>query len=206
MPQPCKLMKFLANAAQRCAQPLRRNMGFARHCRVSSAARQRPAAALCAALLGFSSGVASADPLPPPAADIQAWITTQDHRQALAPAPAARWGAQTHADIRIDPAARRQRMLGFGASITDSSAWVLQRLPQPRRDALMHELFGRADGGLGLSFARLTIGASDFSRHHYSLDDTPDNAPDPALAHFSIAPNRDDVLPIARQALAITPN
>ena len=69
----------------------------------------------------------------------------------------------------------------------------------------MAELFGRANGGLGLSFTRLTVGASDFSRTHYSYDDTPGNAPDPELQHFSIEPARQYVLPRVREALAINP-
>ncbi|UYB53730.1 glycosyl hydrolase [Xanthomonas sp. AM6] len=205
MPQPRKSTNFPAATAPCHAESLRRSTRFAQRPAAARAVRQRVAAALCGALLAWTGAVFGARPAPPPG-DVQVWITTQDHRLALAPAPAARWEALAQADIRIDAAARRQRMLGFGASITDSSAWVLQQLPPARRDALMRELFGRADGGLGLSFARLTIGASDFSRRHYSLDDTPDNAPDPALAHFSIAPNRDDVLPVARQALAINPD
>lgn len=140
-----------------------------------------------------------------PSPQVQAWLTTHDHRQALAPmapvaldAPAALPIAiEVHAD------APRQAMVGFGASITDASAQVLQQLPAPAREALLQELFGRQDGGLGLGFTRLTIGASDFSRRHYSLDDTPGDAPDPQLAHFSIAPNLGDVVPVTRAALAI---
>ena len=74
-----------------------------------------------------------------------------------------------------------------------------------QRDALLKELFGREGNGLGLSFSRLTIGASDFSRHHYSLNDTPDGTPDPDLKHFSIDQNRGDVIPVARAMLAINP-
>jgi glucosylceramidase len=203
VPQPRKFSQIRADAPAPSAKSLRRSMPFARQSRPSPALWRRCAGALCGTLLIVSGAAFAA---PQASGEVQVWITTQDHRQALAAAPAAAWTTQPDADIRVDAAARRQRMLGFGASITDASAWVLQQLPAPRRDALMHELFGRADGGLGLSFARLTIGASDFSRHHYSLDDTPNNAPDPTLAHFSIAPNRDDVLPIARQALAINPD
>jgi glucosylceramidase len=94
-------------------------------------------------------------------------------------------------------------MHGFGAAITDASAELLSRLPADKRRAIMAELFGRRNGGLGLSFTRLTVGASDFSRTHYSYDDTPGNAPDPGLKYFSIAPARRDVLPRVREALAI---
>ena len=84
--------------------------------------------------------------------------------------------------------------------------WLIQHMLDARqRDALLKELFGREGNGLGLSFSRLTIGASDFSRHHYSLNDTPDGTPDPDLKHFSIDQNRGDVIPVARAMLAINP-
>jgi glucosylceramidase len=69
----------------------------------------------------------------------------------------------------------------------------------------MQELFGREAGGIGLSFTRLTIGASDFSTEHYSFDDMPAGQSDPELAHFSIEPNRAAVLPTVKAALAINP-
>lgn len=138
----------------------------------------------------------------------QVWITTSDHRKAIAPQPDARFGTADAGAVHIEvsPEIRHQAIVGFGASITDASAWLIQHRMNPKqRDALMRELFGREGDGIGLSFSRLTIGASDFSRHHYSLDDTPDNRPDPELKHFSIAPNRDDVIPVARAALSINP-
>src|SRR5262249_50102226 len=89
--------------------------------------------------------------------------------------------------------------------VTDSSAWLIQnKLSAARRAALLRELFGR-DNGLGLSLTRISIGASDFSLRHYSLDDSPDGAPDPDLAHFSIDPNRAELLPVLRAARAINP-
>ncbi len=139
---------------------------------------------------------------------VQAWVTTSDHRQALEPQQAIAFSRSEPKGIAItiDPEQRHQAMVGFGASITDSSAWLIQhRMSSVQREALLRELFGREDNGLGLSFSRLTIGASDFSRHHYSLDDPPGGQPDPALEHFSIEPNRDDVIPVTRAALAINP-
>ena len=82
-------------------------------------------------------------------------------------------------------------MHGFGAAMTDASAELLSELPDDKRKAIMAELFGRANGGLGLSFTRLTVGASDFSTSDYSYDDTPGNAPDPELRHFSIDAGED---------------
>ncbi len=136
------------------------------------------------------------------------WTTTADHRQQLARgelvAPPQR---SAPISITVTPDSRHQAVIGFGAAITDASAWLIQQRSQPdARQALLGELFGRQGDGIGLSFTRLTIGASDFSRHHYSLDDPPDGEPDPQLAHFDIAPNRADVIPVARAALAINPD
>lgn len=143
---------------------------------------------------------------------VQAWTTTADHRLALAPSRVdfdADHAADDSVDaalIEIDAGARRQQMVGFGASITDASAWLIrQKMTPVQREALLRELFGRDGDGIGFDFARLTIGASDFSRHHYSLDDSPDGKSDPALRHFSLDANRGDVIPVARQALAINP-
>jgi glucosylceramidase len=70
----------------------------------------------------------------------------------------------------------------------------------------LRELYGRGEGGLGFSFTRITIGASDFSLDHYSLDDAPGGAADPALAHFSLARPQQYVFPTVRAALKINPD
>ena len=135
------------------------------------------------------------------------WLTSGDETQKLAPQPVlVSLGPATGEEgVAIDSAKRFQRMQGFGAAMTDASAELFSRLPDDKRRAIMAELFGRANGGLGLSFTRLTVGASDFSPTHYSYDDTPGNAPDPELKHFSIEPARQYVLPRVREALAINP-
>lgn len=155
------------------------------------------------------ASLALAAPLQVHAQDVAVWITTADHETALAASTPARFrtaGAAKQPRILIDETRQFQEMVGFGASLTDSSAWLIQhKLDPTQRDALLKELFGRDGDGLGLSFSRLTIGASDFSRHHYSLDDTPDGKPDPDLKHFSIDGNRGDVIPVARAMRAINP-
>lgn len=155
--------------------------------------------------LAWAVGASAAEP---PKSKASVWITTSDHAMALQPSPAATFGSGKRLPLHIDVDAeqRFQSMIGFGASITDASAWLIQNKLNPaQRDALLKELFGPTPG-LGLNFTRLTIGASDFSRHHYSLDDPPDGQPDPQLKHFSITPNLGDVVPATRAALAVNPH
>jgi glucosylceramidase len=157
--------------------------------------------ATCALLLAAAS-----HPATPGAA--QVWVTTADQSRLLAREPEVAFAAQAPLATRIDvdPQRRYQEMVGFGAAITDSSAWLIEkRLNAAQRAALLKELFGR-DDGLGFNFTRISIGASDFSLDHYSLDDPPGGGADPQLAHFSIAPNRDYLLPVLRAALAINPD
>lgn len=135
-------------------------------------------------------------------------MTTGDKSQLLAKNPGTQFSNARSSAIKIevDPSKRFQTMVGFGASITDASAWLIRnKLSEVQRNALMAELFGRGPEGVGFEFTRLTIGASDFSLHHYTLNDTPENKPDPALHYFSIEPNRQDLLPVVKQALAINP-
>ena len=137
---------------------------------------------------------------------VEAWVTTSDHRMALQPVSVDRQASAMGIEIQVDTGTRYQRMLGFGASLTDASAWLMQQHMTPQQRALLlQELFGRSGDGIGLDFTRLTIGASDFSRHHYSLDDPPQGMPDPELRYFSISPNLADVVPVARQMLAVNP-
>ncbi|MBV9528485.1 glycoside hydrolase family 30 beta sandwich domain-containing protein [Sphingomonas sp.] len=164
---------------------------------------KRLAAILAAMLL-----IAGCSTLPSSgAAPAEMWLTTADQAQKLAPQPLVGANGPAVGDeaITIDTGRRFQTMHGFGAAMTDASAEVLSRLPNDQRRAVMAELFGRGTHGLGLSFMRLTIGASDFSTHDYTYDDTSGNVPDPELRRFSIAPARTYVLPRVREALAINP-
>jgi glucosylceramidase len=180
--------------------------------------RRSALALLRGALFVLTPAVAHAEAaVAAPAGAVRAWITTGDQAKLLSREPDAQFGTAAPAGARgavieIDPATRYQQMAGFGAAITDASAYLIeQRMTPAQRGALMQELFGRHTGdakrpdGIGLSFTRLTIGASDFSRSHYSFDDMPPGQSDPQLARFSLDPQRDTVLPAVKAALKINP-
>lgn len=162
----------------------------------------RACAVTLAALAALGSGACRA------ATTVQAWVTTGDQSKLLAREKDTAFGSGKPKDIVIDvdPAVRYQEIAGFGAAITDASAWLIQnKLDGRQREALLQELFGRGKNGIGLSFTRLTIGASDFSMKHYSFDDMPRGERDPELKHFSLDEQRATVLPTVKQALAINP-
>jgi glucosylceramidase len=138
---------------------------------------------------------------------VAVWVTTGDQSKLLSREPNVAFSTKDVAGlptIVVDDTTKYQEMVGFGAAITDAAAININRLAPDRREALLRDLFD-PDSGIGLSFTRLTIGASDFSTGQYSLDDMPRGANDVTLARFSIEPNRADVLPVVRRALAINP-
>ena len=154
----------------------------------------------------FAAGCTTARPLSPAPAEM--WLTTADETQKLSPQPpqGTAGPATGNETVTIDTTKHFQKMHGFGAAMTDASALLISNLPDDKRNAIMTELFGRGPNGLGLSFTRLTVGASDFSTSDYSYDDTPGNVPDPELRYFSIDPAKKYVLPRVREALAINPD
>ena len=108
--------------------------------------------------------------------------------------------------IMIDETKSYQKIDGFGASFTDSSAWLMYtKLSPDRRDAAMRKLFDRTDG-IALSFIRQPMGASDLALNFYTYDDMPQGQSDPTLDHFSIDHDKAYIVPVLQQALALNPN
>jgi len=106
----------------------------------------------------------------------------------------------------VDPGLRFQRVDGFGASLTHTSAALIRALPQEARDQLMAELFD--PGGLvRLNSVRIPIGASDFiSGEAFTHDDMPPGQQDWALDHFTVDRDRTTIVPVLSQALALNPD
>lgn len=107
--------------------------------------------------------------------------------------------------VTLDTSVRFQTMDGFGASFTDSAAYLIhQVLPEDVRTDLMKKLFDREEG-IGLSVLRNPMGASDYARFVYSYNDLPEGETDPELKHFSIAHDEADVIPLVKEAIALNP-
>lgn len=153
-------------------------------------------------LVSAAVGAAGADP-------VGVTLTTADLHAALSPEPPLAFGAlySAMATIHVSDGVQYQGIRGFGAAMTDSSAWLLyDELTPGGRQAAMRALFGRC--GIGLDYVRVPIGASDFTATGvpYSYDDMPSGESDPALTRFSIAHDEPYVLPALRAMLALNPS
>ncbi|MEY2413657.1 MAG: glucosylceramidase [Acidobacteriaceae bacterium] len=138
---------------------------------------------------------------------VEVYESTADLKESLQKKPDLEFGqAQVNAlAITVDQSKTYQQMDGFGASITDSSAWLIHnKLNSEERKDLMKRLFDPVNG-IGLSFLRQPMGASDFALNDYSYDDLPAGQTDPEMKRFSIDHDRAYILPVLQQALAINP-
>ena len=107
--------------------------------------------------------------------------------------------------IFVDDAKQFQTIDGFGASLTDSSAWLLRnKLSDSQFQKIMEMLFDRQKG-IGLNLLRQPMGSSDFALEDYTYDDMPPGESDSGLRHFSIEKDQRYIIPVLRAALAINP-
>jgi glucosylceramidase len=108
--------------------------------------------------------------------------------------------------IEVDTTQRFQSIDGFGYTLTGGSAYLLQqKLTASKRSELLNELFTTDDGGIGVSYLRLSIGASDLDDHVFSYNDLQPGQTDPALSKFSLDEDRKHLIPVLKEILAINP-
>ena len=75
--------------------------------------------------------------------------------------------------IEINPGETFQSVDGFGWCLTGGSATLIHQMETSKRAALLQELFGNDGSNLGVSYLRISIGASDLSEDIFSYDDLP---------------------------------
>jgi glucosylceramidase len=109
-------------------------------------------------------------------------------------------------DLTVNAAVTYQEIDGFGASLTDSSAWLIYVfLNASERQAVLTDLFD-PDEGIGLSYLRQPMGASDFRRAEYTYDDRPAGQTDYSLNYFNVAYDLPYIILALQEILAINPN
>jgi len=148
--------------------------------------------------------------MPPPIQNgpiVQPVLTTGDHAMLLQSQPTVQFssgGQPTSLVITVDATTTYQTIDGFGASLTDSSAWLIwNKLDVAQQTTLLQNLFSPASG-IGISFLRQPMGASDFSSSgNYSYDDVPAGQTDPNLVNFSISHDTAYIVPLLKQAIAV---
>lgn len=152
-----------------------------------------------------------APPPPPPSAapgSISSWITTGD-KAALLQKQTTLLGFSTLANsnvtVEVDSTQTFQTIDGFGYSLTGGSAYLINKLPAAQKAALLQELFGNGENSIGISYLRISIGASDLSAEVFSYNDLPASQTDLNLTNFSLSKDTVDVIPLLKEILLINP-
>lgn len=138
------------------------------------------------------------------------WITTADGSQLLQKQqgayPFSSAGANTGAVITVDDKQQFQQVDGFGYTLTGGSATLIGRLNSSEKAALLKELFGNNTGSIGVSYLRVSIGASDLDSAVFSYSDLPEGQTDEQLKGFSLSKDTLHLVPLLQQILAINPH
>lgn len=108
--------------------------------------------------------------------------------------------------IDVDTAQVFQTVDGFGYTLTGGSAYVINRLSAGDKSNLLQELFGSGSNSIGVSYLRISIGASDLNASVFSYDDIPAGQTDINLTNFSITPDKADLIPLLKEILLINPS
>ncbi|MEI7896028.1 MAG: glycoside hydrolase family 30 beta sandwich domain-containing protein [bacterium] len=165
---------------------------------------------ICFCLSGCSNKT-QPDPQPDPvnAGKVNVWLTRGDKSSLLnreADLAVLSQNASGFPLIVVDTAVQFQSIDGFGAALTGSSAYLLRhKMSAGARQTLLTKLFDTVNGA-GISYLRLTIGASDFSLSDFTYDDLPAGEEDLLLQHFSLSRDTEDVVPMLKEILLISPS
>jgi|GEM_PF-109153 len=137
--------------------------------------------------------------------DVAFWLTTPDKttlfEQQNVPLNFGT-AANGYGTISVDADQKYQTIDGFGFTMTGGSASLINGLAPTAKDNLLKELFATEGASIGVSYLRLSIGASDLSATAFTYDDTPG---DTDLKHFSIDKEKTDLIPVLKSILAINP-
>lgn len=158
-----------------------------------------------------SSNDAVVPPVVPPVVvvnDVDFWLTKGDQNVLLAK-QSGNLGFNTivnsYPNIEVNAAQKYQTIDGFGYTLTGGSASVINQLNAIKKVALLQELFGTSETAIGVSYIRISIGASDLNSEPFTYNDIPVGATDLDLTKFSLDKDRNGVLALLKQILAINP-
>lgn len=142
------------------------------------------------------------------AQSVQAWMTTADQSQLLKRQDSKiEFGAiqDDGPTIWVDAKQKFQSMDGFGFSLTGGSAQLIKQMESSARTKLLEELFSTHEQAIGVSYLRISIGASDLDEGVFSYSEVPAGQTDPGLDKFSLLKDQLNLIPVLKEILTFQP-
>jgi len=147
-------------------------------------------------------------PVTPVKTDVAMWLTNSNQsallqKQNIALNFAA--GSNSNTNIAVDTTTTYQSIDGFGFCLTGGSATLINGLAPTQQSTLLQELFATDSTHIGISYIRISIGASDLSATDFTYDDVASGQTDVNLSSFSISSELTDLIPVLKKIIAINP-
>lgn len=156
----------------------------------------------------FCSGRSSGEPEPTPVTnEIDVWLTKADQTALLAKQSGILAFSSTVNSapfLDITPGQVYQSVDGFGYTLTGGSVDVINLLTAAKKEELLQNLFGSGESSIGVSYLRLSIGASDLNSEVFSYNDLPSGQTDVNLDHFSLEKDQ-SLIEMLKKILTINP-
>ena len=140
--------------------------------------------------------------------DVAFWLTNGDKSALLQEQPLAlNFGAAENSNptIEVNEDQKFQSIDGFGYTLTGGSAGLINALDENKKEALLKNLFSTEKDAIGVSYLRISIGASDLSADTFTYNELPAGKTDINQDNFSIAREMKDLVPILKKIVAINP-
>lgn len=139
---------------------------------------------------------------------VSIWMTTGDRSKQLQQQTNVTFGPDAGSNpttITVNEGTAYQGIDGFGYTLTGASASLINGLGATQKAALLQELFGTTGSNIGISYLRISIGASDLSAAPFTYNEVGAGQTDNNLNGFSISQEMTDLVPVLKSILAINP-
>lgn len=155
-------------------------------------------------------GTGGTTPAPKSYGTMQWWITKGDRTALLSKQEDLSFINSSNPlfNIDVDSSIQFQTVDGFGYTLTGGSAQMINSLSASAKTSLLQELFGTQESSIGVSYLRISIGASDLNTSSFTYDDMPSVQTDLSLTNFSLTPDKSTgtgLIPLLKEILQINP-
>lgn len=171
---------------------------------------------LCLCSCGKGGNDIQPDPNPKPnpnpvvtgKSDIVFWLTNPDQnvffkKQSVALNFSS--SSNYNPSVVVDTTQTFQSIDGFGFALTGGSASLINQLTSTTRSDLIKELIAVDSTFIGINYLRISIGASDLDATVFSYDDVAAGQTDIGLKLFSIDPDKQNLIPVLKDIIALNP-
>jgi glucosylceramidase len=135
------------------------------------------------------------------------YLTTPDKLNLLTKQESNIFPIRNNTDFTINVSENEtyQSMDGFGFTLTGGSAMHINAMSSSAKNELLQELFS-VENGIGVSYLRISIGASDLDSNVFSYNDLPPGQTDTNQTNFSISADNSNLIPVLKDIVAINPS